>query len=328
MTMTMTLRARLGRVTVALFLVSVAGAGAAAPPPASKGLGDRVASKIDAARLIEDLRLLSADDMEGRATGTAGGERARAYVEKRFREAGLDAFEGSYVREFSFTPRGRTEPLSGANVVGFVRGTASPDRAIVVSAHYDHLGVRRGVVFNGADDNASGTAAIIAIAAHFKARPPKNTLVFVAFDAEEYGGDDGASQFLNEPPLPRERIALNVNVDMIGRDARNVLWAVGTKQHPFLKPILEPLGAANGIELRFGHDDPEDKKLDDWTNDSDHAAFHRRGIPFVYFGVEDEEHHHKPTDDFETITREFFVNATVTVLDAVRALDGRLEAIK
>jgi hypothetical protein len=87
------------------------------------------------------------------------------------------------------------------------------------------------------------------------------------------------------------------------------------------------------VVLRFGHDVPpapgakRDPKDDDWTRDSDHYPFHQAGIPFIYFGVEDEEQHHKPTDDFETVTRDLFVGAANTILAAIRKFDANLEAI-
>ena len=100
---------------------------------------------VDRAGLMRDVATLASDAMEGREVGTPGGLRARAYVEARFQESGLREFEGGYVRSFPLPSRSeRTTADSGANVVGYIAGTERPDRFVVVSAHYDHVGVRNG----------------------------------------------------------------------------------------------------------------------------------------------------------------------------------------
>jgi Zn-dependent M28 family amino/carboxypeptidase len=195
---------------------------------------------------------------------------------------------------------------------------------MVVTAHYDHLGVRNGQVFNGADDNASGVAALIAAATRLNADKPNHSILLAALDAEE-AGLGGARAFVAAPPVPLHAIALNINLDMVARDAGNVLFASGTSHYPSLKPYLEKV-ARPPVVLKFGHD-VAGSKQDDWTRDSDHFPFHDVKIPFVYFGVEDEAHHHKPTDDAETVTKEFFVGAANTILAAIRALDANLDAI-
>jgi Zn-dependent M28 family amino/carboxypeptidase len=277
---------------------------------------------LDARQLLADARTLSSDEMEGREAGRAGGARARAYVVERFKEAGLKPFGASYLQPFAFSRRGEAGRREGANVVGYVPGTARADTCIVVSAHYDHLGVRDGQTFNGADDNASGVAGLLALAAHFVRKPPRHSIIFVAFDAEEAGGD-GAKHFVSAPPVDLKRVALNVNLDMIGRNDKGELYAAGAHHHPFLRPLVERVAARAPVRLLQGHDDPKLGR-DDWTFQSDHGAFHRAGVPFLYFGVEDHRDYHRPTDDFENLSPEFFVRAAETVLAAVELLDAEL----
>jgi Zn-dependent M28 family amino/carboxypeptidase len=281
-------------------------------------------ASVDGAALLRDLETLAADSMEGRLVGTPGSARAREYIIRRFKEAGIQPFGASYEHRFTFTGRGDQAERAGVNVVGVIRGRRTPDRYIVVTAHYDHLGVRNGQVFNGADDNASGVAAMIAAAARLNADQPDHSILFVAVDAEE-AGLRGARALVAAPPVPLASMALNVNLDMVARDAGNVLFASGTSHYPFLKPYLEKV-ARPPVVLKFGHDVAGSKE-DDWTRDSDHFPFHDAKIPFVYFGVEDEAQHHKATDDAETVTKEFFVGAANTILAAIRALDANLEAI-
>jgi len=283
------------------------------------------APAIDGPQLLKDLETLSADDMEGRLPGTPGAAKARAYILRRYKEAGIQPIGDSYERPFAFRGRGDPGDRSGVNIVGVVRGTREPGRFLVVTAHFDHLGVRNGQIFNGADDNASGVAALLAVAARVSASKPAHSVVFAALDAEETGLN-GARAFLADPPVPREGIVMNVNLDMVARDARNILFASGTFHYPFLKAYLKDV-ARPPVVLRLGHDAPNVKGEDDWTRDSDHYPFHQAGIPFIYFGVEDEAQHHKATDDAETVTKEFFIGAANTILAAVRAFDSNLGGI-
>jgi Zn-dependent M28 family amino/carboxypeptidase len=277
--------------------------------------------KLDAARLLEDVRALSADSMEGRGTGTKGGELARAYVERRFNEVGLAPLWSSFEQPFELPAKSS----KGVNLVGYVKGTKYPERLIVVSAHYDHLGVRNGQVYNGADDNASGVAVLLQLAAHYTgATRPEHSIVFAALDAEEIGLV-GARELVKQLKAEKRDVALDVNLDMVGHSERGELYASGAFHTPALRPALERVAAGAPIKLLLGHDRPE-QGHDDWTNQSDQYAFHKAGIPFVYFGVEDHKDYHKPTDDFDTLTRDFFIGAAETILDAVKTLDAGLEA--
>jgi Zn-dependent M28 family amino/carboxypeptidase len=279
---------------------------------------------VDGVQLLKDLETLSADAMEGRLPGTPGGAKARAYILQRYKEAGIQPVGDSYERPFIFRGRGDASDRNGVNIIGVIRGRRAPEQFIVLTAHFDHLGVRDGQVFNGADDNASGVAALLAIAARAAADKPEHSLVFAALDAEE-SGLNGSRAFMKDPPVARAAIAMNVNMDMVARDAKNVLFASGTFQYPFLKPYLKDV-ARPPVILRLGHDGTNAKE-DDWSRDSDHFPFHEAGIPFIYFGVEDEAQHHKATDDAETVTKEFFIGAANTILAAVRKFDANLEAI-
>jgi Zn-dependent M28 family amino/carboxypeptidase len=275
---------------------------------------------VDREALLGDLRALSADDMQGRKLGTAGGERARTYLAARFRDAGLLTAGNRSDYLFAFTaPGGR----SGANVVGRIAGTRQPGAFIVVSAHYDHVGVMNGQIYNGADDNASGAAALIAVAQYFRAHPPQHSLLVAAFDGEEEGLL-GSSAFVRTPPVYPESIAININIDMIGREDRNRLFVVGARRQPFLAPYIAAVAARAPVNLLNGHDDPS-AGADDWTRDSDHYAFLAAGIPALYFGVEDARQIHRPTDDYDTITYPFYVSAVETIIDAIREIDAHLD---
>ncbi len=192
----------------------------------------------------------------------------------------------------------------------------------VVSAHYDHLGIRNGTVFPGADDNASGVAVMLAVAEYCQKAPFRRSVVFAAFDAEE-AGLQGAKAFMIAPPVPKERIALNVNLDMVSRNDKREIFIAGTYPWPQLKAPLDEVAKRAPVTVLFGHDKPMPIAggVEDWTNQSDHGPFNAAKIPFVYFGVEDHADYHKPTDTADKIDRGFFVDVADTVLEAILQLD-------
>ena len=307
----MTLRILRHAAALAAILVAVSGQAHAAPKPGANALND--------------VRFLSADGLEGRAIGTPGGAKARAYIVKRFGQIGLRPQGASFERPFSYrTLFGRE--IKGVNLVARIQGTSSSDKVLVVTAHYDHLGVKRGEVYNGADDNASGVAGLLAVAEAFKARPPRQTVLIVALDGEE-SGLRGAKAFVADPPAPLASIGLNVNFDMISKNPKGELYVSGAGPQPWLKPVLEGVAKRAPVKLKLGHDTDAEGKQNNWTQQSDQGPFAAAGVPWVYFGVEDHPEYHKPTDDFATVPQDFFKRAVTTVVMATRALDDDLDRI-
>ncbi|TDI75088.1 MAG: M28 family peptidase [Bacteroidetes bacterium] len=281
-------------------------------------------STIDADALLRHIRILSSDEYDGRRAGTLGGKKARDYVAASLQSSGIAACAGDLVQEFQIP--GRKSELPTANVVGLIPGTGKNRSVIVLSAHYDHLGNRNGSIFNGADDNASGTAALLELAAWFQKNPLENDLVVAAFDAEE-SGLRGSRAFVDEPCVDKSRIMLNVNMDMISRSESSELYASGTHYYPAMQPILESAAAGLPISLLFGHDEPGTGS-EDWTRASDQGPFFDADIPHIYFGVEDHPGYHNPTDEFEAITSEFYVSVVEYIAKTLVALDENSELIK
>ncbi len=306
-------------VVIPLLCGSLAAACAAQSPEA--GPSGSV-SFPDSARAVEDLRVLSGAAMGGRETGTPGNEAARLYIESAFRAAGVDSLPGSALRHEFLLPGGGPARVA-ANVVGYIRGSEQSGRFIVVGAHFDHLGTRGADIYFGADDNASGTAALIELARYFAAHPPRNSIVFAAFDAEERGLR-GAEEFVSNPPVPLDSVLIMINLDMIGRSDQNELFVAGTAHYPFLSAIVDEVAAASRLRLRKGHDRPDGSAGDDWTYASDHGPFHGKGVPFLYFGVEDHADYHRPTDTFERIQQGFYIEAIRAVRGAVEVADREL----
>ncbi|MFN3559223.1 MAG: M28 family peptidase [Brevundimonas sp.] len=294
--------------------------------------GEPVAPAVPAipafqAQLLEDVRILASEEMAGRDTGSAGGEMARNYIVGRLEALGVAAPAMGRLQPWEATGRTRAGPktYNGVNVIGVIRGTRVADRYIVVTAHYDHVGTNDGQVFNGADDNASGVATMLALAADLKRQAPEHSVIIVALDGEERGLL-GAKHFVEAPPVPLASIAMNLNFDMTARaETDGKLWVTGTYQNPQFRPILEGIPADGAVALAFGKDTPQDTGEDNWVEASDHGAFFRAQVPFLYLGVNYHPDYHRPSDDFERITPSVFTSATSLSLASFRALDRSLD---
>jgi len=277
---------------------------------------------FDAKKLTQQLKELSSSVMDGRRTGTEGNKKARTYIIDRLKQLGIDRFVPGYEQPFSISTSGSlSEGTGGVNILGVIPGKKK--ETIVISAHYDHLGNRDGKVYYGADDNASGTAALLAMAEYFKKNAPEHRIILAFFDAEEMGLR-GSAHFVNTLNQEKENVVLNINMDMVARGDKNELYACGTYYHPQLKAPLEAVEVPEGIKLLFGHDDPETKR-DDWTTQSDQGSFHAKKIPFIYFGVEDHPDYHQATDTFDKVNQDFYAKSVETILQSARALDQAID---
>jgi Zn-dependent M28 family amino/carboxypeptidase len=269
------------------------------------------------------MEILAADSMEGRRTGTAGTARAARFIEGRFAAAGLEAAGDSGF--YQLVPMSLTAGRSGrmrprvleswavwdtlppdarikeANIVGILRGSAPElrDEYILVTAHYDHVGVGRPVngdsIYNGADDDASGTAALIWIAESLAAAEvrPARSIVFAAVTGEEMGLL-GTRWYIADPPVPLENTVANLNIEMIARPDPAVgpgrTWLTG-----FERTTMGPMLAAAGLDV-----DPDPHPEQNYYERSDNIAFARLGIPAhtlsSYGGHGD---YHTPDDETE-----------------------------
>ena len=274
-------------------------------------------AQADSSQLLKDVETLSSDAYQGRKTGTKGAEMSRAYISGRFKEIGLKAFSSTpaFEQAFSFK-RGSAAEVKGINMIGYIQGKT--DNVIVISAHYDHLGIVKDEVFNGADDNASGVGGLLKIAAYFAKNKPNNTLIFAAFDAEEMGLQ-GAKAFVNAPTVALAKIKMNINMDMIAHNDKGELYACGTFKYPELKKYFTL--KSPDLKVLFGHDDPKLGRDNDWTDQSDQGAFNAKNIPFLYFGVEDHKDYHKASDEFQNINKVFYTNAVDAILEITNNID-------
>lgn len=207
--------------------------------------------------------------------------------------------------------RGRVRHLpheNPANVVAFLEGAdpALRGESLVYSAHYDHLGISAAVdgdsINNGADDNASGTAAVLAVAEAFARMPtrPRRSVVFAFVAAEEFLGL-GARHFLDHPPVPVSSIVANLNADMVGRNWSDTVLVIGRRDSDLGLVVGRVLAAHPELALAATDSSTrpnEARNLEGW---SDHAAFIRKGIPFLYFYSGMHADYHRPSDSADKI---------------------------
>jgi len=220
-----------------------------------------------------DVKKLASEEFEGRETGTAGEERAARHIVAELRRAGLEPLLQP------FQGHGTT----GRNIVAVVHGTA--DEAVVIGAHYDHLGSDGKKVFCGADDNASGTAVVLEMARRFAKKPAKRTIILVAFSGEEMGVL-GSRHYVNHPPTLEAPVAM-INMDMVGR-LRETLIVFGADTGDKFKEYL----ADSPIKIAHNKDA---------IGPSDHTSFVLKGIPAVHLFTGAHADYHKPGDTAEKL---------------------------
>tara|TARA_R110001592_G_scaffold35475_3_gene120653 strand:- start:1350 stop:2336 length:987 start_codon:yes stop_codon:yes gene_type:complete len=296
--------------------------------------------EVNEKMLLYNIKVISHDSMQGRFFGTEGNYKTQRFIAKQFDSLAIaPAFSSGSIQKYPYTFKGKTRQkmypilnpsddfsnvpdttVIGGNVVTMLKGRSK--KAIVITGHLDHLGIKDGEIFNGADDDASGAAALLSIATYFKNKSLNHTFIFAAVDAEEIGSL-GCEYLLNNFPIAIEDIALNINMDMIAHNDSLQLYASGLYHYPNLKQPLTDLKSTK-INLLFGHDEPNNKDVEDWTFSSDHRIFHEKKIPYIYFGVEDHKDYHKSTDTFENINKSFYLDAVRLVIEAIEAYDSYL----
>lgn len=273
--------------------------------------------KFNSDSLLRHVEILSSDSFEGRRTGTSGGQKAQDYIVKKFKALNLQPLIENYTQPFSF--KARVNEYSGVNIIGYVKGSSKADEYIVISAHFDHEGIKNNQIYNGADDDASGISALFAFAEYFVKYSPQHSVILAAFDAEELGLQ-GSKYFVDHSIIPLDHIKLNINMDMISRNDKNELYVTGTDTNEALKKVISDFKNPADFKLLMGHDGTDG--LENWTYSSDHAPFHMKKIPFLYFGVEDHKDYHQPTDDFENIHPKFYITAVSSIISIFETLDS------
>jgi len=269
-------------------------------------------NSIHLKQLKADIGYLASDELEGRETGTVGEELAAAYISQRLTRMGISGlFEGTepYYQYFKKTIRSNPHALEnnpddpvirGKNVVAFDDNGA--EHTIIIGAHYDHLGYGKEgslyqgppAIHNGADDNASGVAAMLALASYLKDKPMSSNILYIAFSGEEKGLW-GSNFFVDNSPLEMADINYMINMDMVGRlneERQLAIYGTGTSPswHELIHGVKSPDFKFSITESGLGP--------------SDHSSFYLEDIPVLHFFTGQHEDYHRPSDDTHKINFE------------------------
>jgi len=288
------------------------------------------AQRPEPPRLLDDVRFLSDDRLQGRMTGSRGADSAAAYLARRFSQVGLQSAAGGWFQPFTVgreAPAARqaqTGALVGKNVIGILPGRdpVLRNQTIILGAHYDHLGLggfgsldpdSTGLVHNGADDNASGAATLIQVAARLAASPPARTVVFIAFSGEELGLL-GSAHYVKHPIYPLGSTLAMVNLDMVGRLRNGRLIVYGSRTAKEFPALLDSLNWYAGFDL---------KAQGDGYGPSDQSSFYAAKRPVLHIFTDLHEDYHRTTDDWQKVNYDGLKRVADFSLGLVTALANR-----
>jgi hypothetical protein len=273
-------------------------------------------NSITSEELKTHLTIVASDKMEGRETGSEGQKMAGKYLIEQYKKSGISFPKGAtdYYQKVpaAYLNQQRNEGLGDSeNIWAFIEGSEKPEEIIVVSAHYDHVGVKNGEVYNGADDDGSGTVALLEIAQAFqKAKKeghgPKRSILILHVTGEEHGLH-GSRYYSENPLFPLANTVADVNIDMIGRrdeahaDSNNYIYLIGSDYlSSDLYNVCEAVNTKyTKLNLDYKYNDRADKNR--FYYRSDHYNFAKNGIPsvFLFNGVHAD--YHKKTDEVDKI---------------------------
>jgi Zn-dependent M28 family amino/carboxypeptidase len=263
-------------------------------------------NKIITKKYVDGLiKTLSSDDMQGRATFSPGIDKAATFIESEFKSIGLKPLDGATGFRQSFV-KDSTDKRPLFNVVGVIPGKSKANEIVVFSGHYDHLGIIKDdptdTIANGADDDASGTTAMIALARYYKnLNNNERTLIFVAFTAEEIGGF-GARYFSKQ--LNPDQVVAMFNIEMIGKESKfgkNAAFITGFERSDFGKILQKNLA---GTEFTF-HPDPYPEQQLFYR--SDNATLAALGVPAHTIStdqIDTDKLYHTVKDEYASLDTE------------------------
>ena len=293
---------------------------------------------------VENLKTMlftyASDEFEGRKTGEPGQKKAAEYIKTQYVNMGIPSpiAKGDYFQEIPeafFKGHAKTSE----NVLAYIKGSEKPDEVIVISAHLDHEGIKNGKIYNGADDDGSGTVAIINIAKAFKAAVdkgyrPKRTILFLHVTAEEIGLFGSRYYTDVDPIFPLKNTVANLNIDMIGRvdpkheNQRNYLYLIGSdKLSKELHNISEDINKKH-FNMEFDYTFNDDKDPNRFYYRSDHYNFAKNNIPVIFYFNGTHDDYHKPTDTPDKIEYDLLANRAKLIFYTAWELANRDERIK
>lgn len=263
----------------------------------------------DTNQITQDIAALTSDEFAGRKTGSEGALKTQQYLAKRYQEIGLIPWQNQTSFLVPFTYDYQFSSANGVNVIGVIPSQNISNRWRIITAHYDHLGKQGRRIYHGADDNASGVAGMLAIAKEWQASSHADiNLMIVATDAEEnglYGGYALVEQLSAQADM---QIEFAMNLDMIGHPSRpKAIYAEGDRNFTDFDALKNQLSQQHLLCIRTSYSSLQSNGLNrvNWLKASDHYAFHKAKIPWIYFGVPPHSQYHTVDDTLDTLDIEF-----------------------
>ncbi len=300
-------------------------------------------NSITANELSDHLYIVASDAMEGRDTGTKGQKEAGKYLIEQYTKNGISfpiEAENWYQKVPSeFMAKGFAPKLPDSeNIWAFIKGSEKPEEIVVISAHYDHVGMKNGEVYNGADDDGSGTVALLEIAQAFKmaqkeGHGPKRSILFLHVTGEEHGLH-GSRYYSENPLFPLKNTVVNINIDMVGRrdtlhpNTNNYIYAIGSDRlSSELHSINEEMNAKyTNLELDYKYNDRNDPERIYYR--SDHYNFAKKGVPAIFFFNGIHEDYHKASDTPDKIEYDALAKRAQLAFTLAWEIANRPEKIK
>lgn len=279
--------------------------------------------------LLQYIETLSSDAMHGRKFASSTSHLASNFIINELITYRIQPFKGKYLHRFMhenlFTNK------QGANVIAFIPGYKYSDKYIVLTAHYDHLGTKGNSVYNGADDNASGVAALLAFGKQIKETPLKHNVILLFTDGEEINLL-GAKSFIKDNESIIDGIKLNINIDMIAGDSKTkkLHYIYGNFDNFINKKLVTQFTSIKSKKIKIkkgfkqlGRNSIQDRRTN-WKMASDHGIFAKHNIPYLYYGVGTHKNYHSVSDTYENINKDFVVAASQIIFKHLIFLDNKI----
>ena len=289
----------------------------------------KYANTININDLYDHINILASDSLEGRETGKPGQKMAAAYIANHFKEIGIPPYKRkTYFQKFKVKSKRHVckcddcdltffkrvfksnQIIRGENVLGFIEGSDLKEELIIITAHYDHLGKHDSLIFNGADDDASGVAGAMEIAEAFMlakkdGKGPRRSILIMPVSGEEKGLL-GSKYYTDNPVYPLNNTIANLNIDMIGRlddwhSTGNYVYLIGSDRLSYdLHNINEEVNNKyTKLDLDYKYNDEEDPNR--YYYRSDHYNFAKNNIPVIFYFNGVHEDYHRPSDTIEKL---------------------------
>ena len=292
------------------------------------------AETITAKELKESLYVYASDYFQGRETGSIGQKRAIDFLQYFYSSHGINPAKGTDFYTQSMTLDIKGVDVNTENLAAIIEGSKFPEEYIIISAHLDHIGIENGEINNGADDDGSGTVALLEIAEAFKmakmqGNGPKRTVIFLHVTGEEKGLL-GSQYYTQNPLYPLKETMVNLNVDMIGRtDPKridkdpNYIYLIGADR---LSQDLHDISEKANLEhtqLKIDYIFNEEDDPNRFYYRSDHYNFAKNNIPVIFYFSGTHEDYHKPGDTVDKIMYELLAKRTKLIFYTAWELANR-----